>query len=153
MNLPAKHKNVLKLLAERLVGITWMLIGSTNLAAQGVSIEVHDIDLLTDKEGAYEIGRRLHEFIVQPVVFSENERFASHFGRFLIDGVEIEVMGDLQNKPPDDYWGEGEGFKEKLFLDIDGTGIPAATLRKEYTASLRMGRLEKAEKIKKAMKP
>ncbi len=61
-----------------------MLIGGTNLAAQGVAIEAHDIDLLTDKEGAYEIGRRPREFIVQPVVFSENERFASHLGRFII---------------------------------------------------------------------
>lgn len=89
---------VLQLIVKRLAGksISWILIGSSNLALQGVAVPESDIDIATDKEGAYAIEELLAEFLIQPVEYSESEQFRSHFGRFLIEGIEVEVMGELE---------------------------------------------------------
>jgi len=73
----------------------WAITGSLGFALQGLEIEVHDVDIQTDCEGAYEIERRLSEYSIRPVIHSETERIRSHFGALEIEGVKVEIMGDL----------------------------------------------------------
>ncbi|MCL5793949.1 MAG: hypothetical protein M1138_03855 [Candidatus Thermoplasmatota archaeon] len=77
-------------------GISWAIDGSCALALQGVNVHPHDIDILTDRAGAYSIETVLAAFARMPVEYGETERYRSYFGIFIINGIEVEVMGALQ---------------------------------------------------------
>ncbi len=73
--------------------MNWVVTGGFGFGLQGVLVEPHDIDIQTDKEGAYEIERLFSEFVVKPVKFRKSERIRSHFGALMIEGVRVEIMG------------------------------------------------------------
>jgi hypothetical protein len=54
------------------------LTGSLNLALQGVPVEINDIDVLTDKVGAYEIENCFSEYETRKAAFSSAERIRSY---------------------------------------------------------------------------
>jgi len=147
--LPETHLEALRILVKRHSRVKfWLVVGSTNLAMQGVDVAPKDIDILTDKEGAYAIGEFLLDFVVLPVEFRENERFKSYFGRFVVNDVEVEVMGDRVSKDlPGDTWGETRGYPAKILFEIDGISIPVLSLEQEYKAYMHLKRFEKASKI------
>ncbi|MBD3362771.1 hypothetical protein GF362_03560 [Candidatus Dojkabacteria bacterium] len=148
--LPKKHTKVLKFIAEKLnnTNINWIVVGSTNLAMQGVDIEPNDIDILTDKKGAFEIEKILQDFVTKPVKYSENKKFRSYYGILKIEDIEIEIMGDLVNKKAiGDLWNETRGFVGKIYFNLIGTKIPVNTLEKELSAYKKIGREKKVDKI------
>ncbi|WP_048152042.1 nucleotidyltransferase domain-containing protein [Palaeococcus ferrophilus] len=148
---PQKHLEVLRRLYERLSqsDVTWAVTGSLGFALQGVPVEVHDIDIQTDGEGAYEIERLFSEFVVEPVRFKESERIRSHFGALMIDGVKVEIMGEVQ-KRVNDEWEEPVDVKRyRRFVEVEGMKIPVLDLEYEYRAYLKLGRMEKAEILRR----
>ncbi|MDK2783171.1 MAG: hypothetical protein PWQ32_760 [Thermococcaceae archaeon] len=149
--IPETHLEVLRRLYERLSqsDVTWAVTGSLGFALQGVPVEVHDIDIQTDREGAYEIERLFSEFVVEPVRFKESERIKSHFGALMIDGVRVEIMGDIQKKV-NDKWEEPVDVKRyRRFVEVEGMKIPVLDLEYEYQAYLKLGRMEKVEMLRK----
>ncbi len=76
------------------------------MALQGMDIEVHDIDIQTDCQGAFEIEREFPDHIVEPVHYSKSERIRSYFGKLEIDGVKVEIMGDVQKRLDEQTWEE-----------------------------------------------
>lgn len=144
----------LKIITEKLSDqkINWVLIASANLALQGVDVEPKDIDILTDKEGAILIGQVLREYAIEPVRYMETKRFNGYRGKFEINGAEVEVIGELKNKiPQGDLWTETKSFLEKKWIKYEGLKIPVINLEQEYHAYQKMGKLDKAEKIKKTL--
>jgi len=128
----------------------WVVTGSLGLALHGMDVAVHDIDLQTDEQGAYEIEEYLDEYIVTPVHYKDSEKIRSHFGVLNITGVKVEIMGDLQKKLSDQTWEEPVKVEEyKEWIEFSGMKIPVLTLVYEYQAYLRLERFEKAEKIKR----
>ena len=130
--------------------IEWVVTGSLGMALQGMRVEVHDIDLQTDEIGAYEIERRLADYIVQPVRYVASERVRSHFGRLEIEGVRVEIMGALQK------WLGGQGWekpvdvtKYRRFVEVDGMRVPVLELEYEQWAYQKLGRLDKARAIRR----
>ena len=144
-------KKALKIISEKLKGkkINWCLIGSTNLALQGVNVNPHDIDILTDKKGAYQIGKYLKEYEIEPTHWRESKNLASHYGKFEINNTEIEVIGELQKKG---IYTHPHKKMKKVLIKIDDFKIPCADLNFEYSAYLNLGRKEKAKLIKQKMK-
>ena len=71
----------LKVITRRLrdAKIKWVLVGSTSLALQGVDVSPKDIDILTDKDGAFEINKLLKEYEVKSVQFKTSDLFESFF--------------------------------------------------------------------------
>ncbi|MBU1117403.1 hypothetical protein KKD37_00380 [Patescibacteria group bacterium] len=142
---------VTKIITEKLShdNINWALIGSSNLALQGVDVRAHDIDILTDKEGALRIGKLLKEFTKEEVGYKESEKFRSYFGKFIINGIDVEIMGDLLVvNPSGDIWDETTNFLDKkIYFQIDDTEIPIISLDQEYKAYSRQGKEKKAQKI------
>jgi hypothetical protein len=67
-------------------------------------LEPHDIDLQTDVQGAYEIERRFSSQVSRNVGFSSTERIRSHFGSLLVEGLVVEIMGDIQKRREDGTW-------------------------------------------------
>ncbi|MDK2914184.1 MAG: hypothetical protein PWQ79_1099 [Thermococcaceae archaeon] len=149
--IPETHLEVLRRLYERLSqsDVTWAVTGSLGFALQGVPVEVHDIDIQTDREGAYEIERLFSEFVVEPVRFKESERIKSHFGALMIDGVRVEIMGDIQKKV-NDKWEEPVDVKRyRRFVEVEGMKIPVLDLEYEYQAYLKLGRVDKAGMLRR----
>ncbi len=145
------QRSVLLTLVDLLVGLEqpWVVTGSTGMALQGVPLEAHDIDLQTDAAGAYAIGQRLSAFGVTPVHEYISPRIRSHFGRFVIDGVTVEVMGALQ-KLIDGHWEAPVTVEiHRRSFPLEGRTVPVLSLVYEEQAYRVLGRIERAELLRR----
>ena len=119
------------------------------MALQGMDMDIHDIDIQTDKDGAYEIENHFSEYVIKPVHYSASERIRSHFGALEMDGIKIEIMGDLQKRLDNQTWEEPVKVEEhKCWAEIYEMHIPVLSLEYEYQAYLKLGRIEKAEMLR-----
>ena len=143
---------VLKEINKRLSGenIDWALTGSLSFALQGMETNVHDIDLQTSAEGAYHIEKLFSEFIQKEVTWLESEKICSHFGILQIKGIKVEIMGALRKKLSDGNWEAPVDIREhRRYIQIDELSVPVLSLSYESEAYLKIGRTEKAERLKK----
>ena len=109
----------------------------------------HDIDVQTNTEGAYLAEKRLAEFVVTPVREVISQHMRSHLGRLEINGIQVEIMGDIQKRAADGRWDEPPRLEQnKQWVVFEGLRLPVLALEYEYRAYLQMGRLEKAEQIR-----
>lgn len=149
--IPIQHLQVLRKIVTCLKDepVQWVVTGSVGMALQGMPLEVHDIDIQTNKDGAYEIERLLWEFIVKPIRYFESERIRSHLGMCEIDGIQVEIMGDIQKRLEKQEWEEPVNVEiYRKWLEIEGMHVPVLSLDYEYQAYLRLGRTEKAEMLR-----
>ncbi len=145
-----EHLRALKTIITRLKDqpINWVVTGSLGMALQGVPVEVHDIDLQTDKDGAYEIERLLAEYRVVQVRYKESERIRSHLGKLEIDGIQVEIMGAFQKLLDEHTWEDPVKVEEhRQWVEINGMQAPVLSLEYEYQAYRKLGRTEKAQKL------
>jgi len=61
-----EHLNVLRKIYSRLQGrqLNWVITGSLGMALQGMELNVHDIDIQTYRQSAYEIEKLFAENVV-----------------------------------------------------------------------------------------
>jgi hypothetical protein len=150
--LDPRYLGALRKIHDRLrdSNVNWVITAGVNLALQGLPVEVHDIDLLTDEAGAYEIERRFAEFVTRRVRFSADEGVRSHFGTLSIDGIEVEIMGDVQIRREDGKWEDAPDPDScKRLVEVEGMGIPVRSLEYECEAYRKLGRVGKAEMVRK----
>lgn len=151
MDLPPGFDQAVLLLHDRLKTLPhpWTFTGSLSMALQGMNLEVHDIDVQTDREGAYAIQARFPEYTTCPVAFSGTERIRSHFGALEIGGVKVEIMGDVQSRPPDGDWAAPPRLPMLVrWAEYAGMRLPVLDLEYEYQAYARLGRAAKAARIR-----
>ncbi len=148
-----RHLDVLRKLVARLqdaqvdggAPLVWAVTGSLSFALQGVPIEPHDIDLQTDEAGAYAIERCCAADVIRPVRFSTAARIRSHFGALRIDGIAVEIMGDIEKRLPDGSWeGPVDVQQYRHYVPVEGLRVPVLSLHYECEAYRKLGRLEKA---------
>lgn len=149
--IPNQHLQVLRKIVTCLKNrpIHWVVTGSVGMALQGMPLEVHDIDIQTNRDGAYDIERVLMEHIVRPVRYLESEIIRSHLGMLEIDGIQVEIMGDIQKRLENQSWEAPvrvESYRQ--WLVIEGMQVPVLSLDYEYQAYFRLGRTEKAEMLR-----
>jgi hypothetical protein len=129
--------------------LPWAITGSFGMALQGMDIQVHDIDIQTDQHGAYEIESKLSEYVVTPVRYAGSERVRSHLGKLEIEGIIVEIMGALQKRVDEHTWEEPvEVELYRRWVELEGMHIPVLSLEYEYQAYLKLGRFEKAERLR-----
>ena len=147
--IPEGHLDALRIITDKLndTDVRWALTGSLNLAIQGVDIEVGDIDIITDREGAYRINELLKDYETQAVCYGESAHFRSYFGMFSVLGVQVEVMGDFSHDVQG-AWSEPSSPEGSIQLEWAGMIFPALPLEKEYEEYLNMGRGERAALIR-----
>ena len=134
----------------RIDEVNWAVTGSLGFALQGMDVDVHDIDIQTDKSGAYEIERRFSQYVVRNVEFSSNKRIRSHFGELSVNGIKVEIMGDIQKCLPDGTWEDPIDIRSKMcFVNYDELAIPVISLEYECEAYYKLGRIEKAEQVRR----
>lgn len=140
--------NTLSQICAHLEGhdINWVITGSLGMALQGIPVAIHDIDIQTDTAGAYKIERCFAHLVTQPVQYVASEHIRSHFGALKLDGIRVEIMGDLQKQLSDHTWEEPVKVEQyRHWLEINGLSVPVLSLAYEYQAYLKLGRLDKAK--------
>ncbi len=147
---------VLKLIESRLrgSGIRWVLAGSVSLALQGVDVNPNDIDILTDRNGAFQINRILKEYEIRPVRLRRSKRFQSYFGEFEINGVRVEVMGDLKERVGLEWRDLSHRLSAPKITKVEEVKLPISPLEdqlRSYRALRRRKDLSKIQKIAKAL--
>jgi len=129
--------------------VNWALTGSFGFALQGVPVKPNDIDIQTDKRGAYEIERHFSEFVTKRIKFSSTERIRSYFGELMIDEIKVEIMGDIQKRLEDGSWENPVNLEyHKRVVEVGGMKVPVLSLEYEYQAYLKLGRIDKTEMLR-----
>lgn len=151
-----KLKEVIKIISAKLKGkkIRWVLVGSVSLALQGVKIKPKDIDILTDKEGAFQIEKLFekHKIQVFPVKLSHSKLFKSYFGKFKIKGVKFEVMGDLKEKVGNKWVSFSARLKSPKIVKLEGIKVPVSSLEEQLKSYSRLRRKKDFVRIKQIKK-
>jgi len=153
-DLPEQHARVLTLLVARIppADHLWALTGSAGLRLQGVDIPVHDLDLQTDAKTVYLLEEKLAEFMKTPVHVWESEHTLSYHGQAEIDGLQVELLGDICHRGADGAWQPPLDIPSVLiWVDWHGLQIPVLSLAHEALAYEKMGRSQKAELIRSAI--
>jgi hypothetical protein len=151
LELPAQHAKVLSLLVERVdpVEHLWVLTGSAGLRLQGVDVSVRDLDLQTDAETIYLLEKKLAAFIKTPVHIWESEHTLSYHGQAEINGLQVELLGDIRHRRANGTWKSPLDIASVLvWVEWQELKIPVLPLAHEALAYEKMGRLEKAELIR-----
>lgn len=132
--LPAQVRGALSTILERLQGssIAWRLGGSMALALQGLEILPRDIDLfLPTGDAARLMAETLGEFVESPPHWRVSEPFASYYGHCRIEGVEIDLIGELAIETPQGNVNLGADsllWQRESFLPFQGWKVPSIPL-------------------------
>ena len=150
--LPEPHLHALRVihgLLQGQEGLVWALTGSTSFVLQGMDLLPHDIDLITDVGGAYRIGEILSACVVKPVGSDSAAAYIrSHFGRFLVEGVEVDVMGSPRRMNLDGSWGEPDFLPPIIqWIEFSDMRVPVLPLSYEAQAYRLLRRDGRAEEI------
>lgn len=146
-----KIDGVLKIIYKRLKNrhLNWVLTGSCSFIIQGIDIEIHDIDIQTDRDSAFEIGRLFRGYVIQRIQYLETEKIRSYFGELFIKGVKVEIMGDIQKRLPDGSWTEPPSINDlRKFVEYNSIEIPVLPLEYEMKSYRIMGREDRAMEIR-----
>jgi hypothetical protein len=152
MVIPTIFELTLAILYPRLkpVSFPWAFTGSLSMVLQGMNLEIHDIDLQSDAQGAYAIQTLFSEFVTRPVVFSATERIRSHYGALEIAGVKVEIMGDVESRMGGSEWSTPPDLHSLTrWVENEQMRLPVLDLEYEVQAYLRLGRTAKADQIQK----
>jgi hypothetical protein len=150
-----QYIKVLRKIHEKLAGseISWVVTGSLNFALHGLQVEIHDIDIQTDKKGAYKIEQLLSEFMTRRIRYRSSKNIRSYFGVLTLDNIRVEIMGDIQKKLKNDSWEKPVNVNNyKEIIKLESMEIPVLSLEYEHEAYRQLGRIEKAKLIKKYLK-
>lgn len=123
-------------------GIAYKVVGGAAVALHGVPAPVKDLDIETDAEGAYRSQTLFSDHVIEPVSLRESETYRSHLGRFDLDGVRFEIMGDLHRRE-EGRWVPTAAQTETR-VNLDGIPVRTSWLEEETLAYIRRGRLERA---------
>lgn len=152
--LPELHAKVLSVLVSRIppAEYSWALTGSAGLRLQGVDLPAHDLDLQTDSKIIYLLEKELAEFMKVSVHIWETEHTLSYHGQAEIEGLQVELLGDVRHRNVNGAWGAPLEIRSVLvWVEWRGLQIPVLSLTHEAVAYERMGRAQKAELIRAAI--
>jgi hypothetical protein len=135
---------------DRLAGldIEWAVTASMNLALQGLAVTPNDIDVLTDADGTYRIEELFAEHVVRPIKSPEiatktDEGLRSHYGALSLDGIEVELMGNVEHRIDGEWVPIDDVATHREFIEREGRDIPIMPLDHELTGYRDLGRTER----------
>ena len=155
LDLPEQHSNALAFLVAKTppTQYLWALTGSAGLRLQGVDLSVNDLDLQTTAKTVFLLEKELAEFMKVPVHLWETEHTLSYHGQAEIDGLQVELLGDIRHRQTDGTWGPALDIESVLvWVEWHDLTIPVLSLAHEALAYEKMGRTQKAERIRSAIR-
>lgn len=149
VNKPENFDKVILLLAKKLKDLQYAFRGTASLLLQGLDMIALDIDIVGDEEMALACNDLLAEYLVEEVSYKESEKFKSYFGKFEIEGVPVEVMGEWQIKDTKGVWSQPFNASERIKLDKwDKYDVYVTPVEEELKVFALMGRWNALHKIK-----
>ena len=135
---------VLRALAQTLneAGLDYRVVGGTSLALRGLPVPSNDLDLEMPPEDTYRFNALFADDALMPVAFREGDGVRSHFGRFMVGGVSVEVMGGLE-RLIGDRW-VSSFCETRDTVDLDDVPVAVLELEEETLACIRRGKLDRA---------
>jgi hypothetical protein len=131
--------------------VDWWLTGSAALAVRGIDLVPRDLDIITDSEGAQQLGRAMSDWLVEPVQES-HDWIARWFGR-AFNQARIEWVGDVEKsvdeRGPSDF-GPAAGTRLQT-IRWRGHPIRIPPLELQLAVCERRGLKERVQKIKHAL--
>lgn len=151
---PKEFERTILFLAGNLKNLRYAFRGTAGLVLQGIEMNVDDIDILCDQKTAEACNNLLREFVLEEVSYKESPKFKSYFGKFKINDIPIEVMGEWQIKDVKGNWSEpfNASEKEKMEVLINSQKIFVTTPETELLMFSKLGRWNAYHKIKKQLK-
>ena len=145
-----KVVSVLEFLLEKLEdkNFNWVLVGSTNLFIQGVSITAKDIDIVTTKEDILKIEEIFETYSLKKIVYSESEKYRSWFGRLVIDNIQVDLMAELEYKTPESTWLKSTSLESKEIITFKEYKVPVNPFENELLFYKKMNRENDKLKVK-----
>uniref|UniRef100_A0A7C4XMP6 Nucleotidyl transferase AbiEii/AbiGii toxin family protein n=1 Tax=candidate division WWE3 bacterium TaxID=2053526 RepID=A0A7C4XMP6_UNCKA len=139
------------LLAQKLNRGLYAIRGTASLVLQGLDFNVSDIDVICDKDTALLCNVLLNEFVVSPVIYSESSKFKSYFGKFKVNGLDVEIYGDWQIKDSKGEWSKVFDGNERKELSLNNTSTYVTTIDSELFMYMFMQRWNVYHKIKREL--
>ena len=128
-------------------GVPWAVMGSLSHALQGLKTQPNDIDITTTRRGAHTIEQLLQPHATRPITYSQADRVRSHLGEITINGVTIQIIGDMETSTDEGPWTPLPHDHPHLIM-VEGAPIPVRTLEQETQTYTRLGRTERADKLR-----
>ena len=128
-------------------GVPWAVMGSLSHALQGLKTQPNDIDITTTRRGAHTIEQLLQPHVTRPITYSQADHVRSHLGELTINGVKIEIIGDMETSTDNRTWTPLPHDPPHIIM-VAGAPIPVRTLEQETQTYTRLGRTERAEKLR-----
>lgn len=132
----------------------WALMGSAASVLQGLDgYSPPDIDLVTTMEGAYIMAGSVASCgaTVRPVSYSVSAPYESHFGIFEVEGVKVEVMGNLIIRCADGMINASDHFarwSDKVrVVHFEEFHIPLVRLEWQLVANVLLQRPERSSGV------
>ena len=125
----------------------FVIVGSTNLLIQDITIEAHDIDIVTTKKDAFKMCSLLKQYEIQEMSYSSTKEFRSWFGKLNVNGLVIEIMAELEFRDKNNNWIKSESLKNKQYIDYQGFKVPVKSLEGEKEFYQQINRDRDKEKI------
>jgi len=111
--------------------------------------ERHDIDLRTTAHDAYALESLFQPYQKRSVNFASTGTVQSHFGALDINGVQVEIIGDMQHRLADGTWEPIVDMNRfKVWVALDDIEVPVMSLPFLYQAYQLLGRADKVELLK-----
>jgi hypothetical protein len=154
LELPEQHAAVLTFLLKQIPPAErpWALTGSAGLRLQGVDLSVNDLDLQTDGNTVFQLEKKLSPFMKVPVHLWESEHTLSYHGQAEIQGLQVELLGDVRHRLADQTWGASLEISSVLvWVEWHDLDVPLLSLEHEVLAYEKMGRTQKAELIRSVL--
>lgn len=148
--LPTSFDSALEIISSRLLNIDYCIRGTTSLVLQGIDMNVDDIDILCDAKSVPAINECLKDYCVDEISYKESPKFKSHFGKFLINDVSVEIMGDWQifiNKSNE--WSKIYTTSERIKIIYNNLDLFVTPIKLELQVFAEMGRWAAYQKIKR----
>lgn len=150
---PVPWERGLLALLERLAGyaLNWWLVGSSALAARGLAVTPHDLDLVVQDGGSAQLDALLLDCQVEPVQASPGWIWGS-FGRCFLH-ARLEWVGDVNAQADRDTPADFGPTALARSETIDWRGYPLRVppLDLQLAVSERRGLTERAERIRAAL--
>ncbi len=131
----------------------WAVSGSAALALHGLPVTCRDLDILTSAYDAERVAASVPGLELEPLALRVRAGLRARIARFRVAGVEVEILGDVEDELPGGGWtgpprlGEEVEHVELLTRRCPLMSLPA--LRAAYEA---IGSPEKLALIEIALK-
>lgn len=153
IKIPANFQETIVFLAKTFAAYQYAVRGTSSLILQKIDMNVDDIDILSDKKTALAANDLLKEYLLEKVDYKISDQFKSYFGKFTINGILVEIMGEWQIKDNSGSWSQifNASEKEKKQILVDNQKIWVTTPETELSLFTKMGRWNAYNKIKRKL--